>query len=385
MAGEGLWEVLSVDYTKCLTSLLRYAPHNEHLGDAEWEKLVDFCLAGLESQNSDESQFSIRSGDRSAPEDLLGINDSRSTPARLTPPPASRGRFMGNINVIGELVECLQLLTANPSAPIQAAAENILQGLVNFVTSATISGNAQQLAFSSINAVVLKVLFDQSDLVRTSMLSLSHAIRRLWSTKVQRFKDELLITLMVFMVVLFDIPHEEPSDTVTRSIEELLDTLHSEYLKRSEKDLLQIDDVTIDNIPVTKQRPIYGPRLGSSRSEHSWTVIWLIANLSRASVKLQIFSQPDGFVGESPSKRRRFNSGVDDIFRDAVSATGPRRICALQLVPFLVNERSIEQKDDLIQRLIPNILDDNSAVSSWSMVALSRSVGQFAGIRAFLI
>lgn len=375
--GEGLWDVLSVDYTKCLTSLVRYAPHNEHLGDAEWEKLIEFCLAVINTQEGDESQLSIR-GDNRSPEDLLDANNSRSTPVRLTTPaPAARRKSASNINInsIGEVVECVQLLTVSPSAPVQAAAETILQALVEFVkTSPAIAGNMQQLAFTSINAVALKILFDQSDLVRSSTLELIPVVRRLWPTKLPRLRDELLITMMVWTVVLFDEVQEDPSETVTRSIEDLVDTLHSEYLKRPEKDLLQIDDITLDSTPVKSNRPIYGPRLGSSRSEHNWTVLWSIANLSKLSGKLHIHTHDNDVADDKPSKRRRFNSEADDIFRDAVSATGTRRVCALQLVPLLVNERSIEQKEDLIQRLVPNILDDNSAVSSWTMVALARLV-----------
>ncbi|KAJ5408803.1 hypothetical protein N7509_002686 [Penicillium cosmopolitanum] len=374
--GEGLWDVLSVDYTKCLTSLLHYAPHSEHLGDAEWEKLIEFCLAVINTQEGDGSQLGIRSGNRSAPEDLLDANDSRSTPVRLTTPgPANRARSASNINAIGEVVECIQLLTVSPSAPVQAAAETILQALVEFViTCPAIAGNTQQLAFSSINAVALKVLFDQSDLVRSSTLGLIPVVRRLWPTKLMKLKDELLITLMVWMVVLFDGVHEDPSETVKRSIEDLIDTLHSEYVKRPEKDLLQIDDITLDSIPMENNRPVYGPRLGSSRSEHNWTVIWSIANLSKLSGNPQVHSPDNDVADDKSSKRRRFNSSIDDIFRDAVSATGTQRVCALQLVPFLVNERSIEQKEDLIQRLVPNILDDNSAISSWTMVALASLV-----------
>lgn len=382
--GEGLWEALSVDYTKCLASLLRYAPHNEHLGDAEWEKLIEFCLVVINTQEGDESQLSIRSGNRSAPDDLLDASDSRSTPVRLmTPAPATRGKSASNINVIGEVVECVQLLTVSPSAPVQASAETILQALVEFLrTSATIAGSTQQLAFSSINAVALKVLLDQSDLVRSTTLGLVPVIRRLWPTKLMRLREELLITLMVRMVVSFDGVDGDPPETVTQSIEDLIDTLHSEYLKRPEKDLLQIDDVTLDSTPVEDSRPVYGPRLGSSRSEHSWTVIWSIANLLKLAGKFQIHSHDNDVADDKSSKRRRFNYGVDDIFRDAVSATGTRRVCALQLVPFLMRERSIEQKEDLIQRLVPSILDDNSAISSWTMVALARSVTQYSRLNS---
>ncbi|KAJ5587425.1 uncharacterized protein N7459_003190 [Penicillium hispanicum] len=370
--GEGLWESLSVDYTKCLTSLLRYSPHTEHLGDSEWEKLIDFCLAAIELQESEESQLSIRSGHRSAPEDTLDASDSRSTPSRMTPAPTSREKSAGDRNAIGEVVVCIQLLTTSPSAPVQAAAENILNGLVEFVKSRSMmAGNAHQLAFSSINTVVSKVLFDQSELVRLSLLGLVPVIRRLWATKLQSLKDELLVCVMLCMVVLVHAARNDPSESLARLIEGLTESLFSEYVKRSEKELLQIDETVFYKTSVNQHRPIYGPRLGNTRSEHSWTVIWAIANLLKLSEDVAMCTLQHNSTHEASNKRQRFSSGIDDVLRDAVSATGSQRICALQLIPFLENEIELERKESLALRLVPHILDDNSAVSSWTMIALT--------------
>lgn len=90
LPGESLWEPLSVDYTKCLSALLGYRPHTEHLGDAEWEKLIGFCLAGISTPETEESQLSIRSGHRPAAEDPLDASDSLSTASRATPAPTPR-------------------------------------------------------------------------------------------------------------------------------------------------------------------------------------------------------------------------------------------------------------------------------------------------------
>ena len=373
--GEGLWELLSLDYTKCLASLLQYPSHTEHLGDAEWEKLIDFCLAAISSQGSDESQLSIRSGPRTAPEDSLDVSDGRSTSSRMTPAPAAREKFMGDRNAIGEVVMCIQLLTAGPGAPVQAAAENILQGLGEFVKSPSImAGNAHQLAFSSINAVVSKVLFDQSELVRSTLLGLIPVIRRLWTTKLQSLKDELLVTLMMCTVILVDDVQNNPSESLARSIDGLTESLYSEYIRRSEKELLQVDEVVFYQEPADQSRPIYGPRLGNPRSEHNWTVIWAIAALLKLSEDVTARVSSHDSAREASAKRQRFNSGIDDVFRDAVSGTGTRRICALQLIPFLGSTLDPERKESFLQQLVPSIIDDNGAISSWTMITLSRLV-----------
>jgi ataxia telangiectasia mutated family protein len=375
--GEGLWEPLSLDYTKSLASILRYRPHTEHLGENDWEKLIGFCLASIGLRENEESQLSIRSG-RSAPEDP-DASDSRSTPSRMTPTPVNRERHGGNRNSIEEVTVCIQLLTASPNFPLQAA-QCLIDGLVGFVESPsiTVAGNAHQLAFSSINAVVTKILFDQSKLVCSSLLGLLPVIRRLWATtKLQTLKDELLVTLMLSTVVLVDAAHKDPSDSLAPDIKKLANMLQSEYAKRSAKEVLQIDETNFFQNEAAFQRPIYGPRLGSARSEYNCTVIWMIAELLKLSDYINSRIKAVESRDEDSTKRQRFNSEIQDIFRDSISATGiTKRICALQLVPFLESEIDIETKETYLKRLILSISDDNSTVSSWTMVALTRCVCQ---------
>ncbi|KAJ5356009.1 hypothetical protein N7517_010618 [Penicillium concentricum] len=382
--GEGLWEPLSLDYTKCLASLLRYRPHTEHLDEEDWENLMSFCLASISPRENEDSQLSIRSGYRSVPEDQ-DASDSRSTPSRMTIAPTSVSREShGNRNVIEEVVICIQLLTACPNPPLQTTAQRILHGLSEFVES-PVAGNAHQLAFNSINAVVTKVMFDQSELVRSVLLGLVPVIRRLWATRLQILKDELLATLMLSMVVLVDIARKDPSESLAHDIEGLASTLHSEYVRRSEKEILQIDETTLYQNEACQSRPVYGPRLGTSRSEHHWTVLWLISKLLKLSEGIHTRIK-SGSARQGSSKRQRFSSEIQDIFRDSVSATGTRRLCALQLIPFLESEVDIETKEPFFMQLVLNITDGNGAVSSWSMVALTSiangASAQSPGIRS---
>jgi ataxia telangiectasia mutated family protein len=78
-------------------------------------------------------------------------------------------------------------------------------------------------------------------------------------------------------------------------------------------------------------------------------------------------------AGEIPSKKQRLNSASDEVFRDSVMSSGNRRVCALQLIPILLQSHlGIESKASLLQRLIPCILDDSGIIASWTMVAISR-------------
>ncbi|KAJ5782365.1 hypothetical protein N7457_004139, partial [Penicillium paradoxum] len=368
--GEGLWEPLSLDYTKCLTSLLRYRPHAEHLDGQDWENLISFCLASIALRENEESQLSIRSGHRSVLEDQ-DASDSRSTPSRMamTPAPISRDKLGGSRNVIEEVVICIQLLTTSPNPPLQTTAQSILAGLTEFVES-SVAGNAHQLAFNSINSVITKVLFDQSELARSALLGLVPVIRRLWATKLPTLKEELLATLVLLMVVLADTARKDPSESLAHDAEGLADMLHSEYVRRPEKEILQIDETTLYQNEACQSRPIYGPRLGLARSEHNWTIIWLIAELHKLSEDINTHIR-SGLPREGSNKRQRFSSEIQDIVRDSVSATSTKRICALQLIPFLESEIEVETKESFFKQLVLNISDPNGAVSSWTMIALT--------------
>jgi ataxia telangiectasia mutated family protein len=291
----------------------------------------------------------------------------------MTPAPGNREKFVGDRNTVGEVLACIQLLISSPTAPVQAAAESILQALVEFVKSPSLmAGNAHQLAFSSINTVVSRVLFDQSELAQSSLKDLIPVIRRLWSTKLQSLKDELLATIMLSLVIFADAAHKKPSESLFHSIEGLTSCLQSEYVKRSDRELLQADEIVFYQKGGHRDGPLYGPRLGNARSEHSWTVLWALANFLKLTAKVAV-QEPDHTVpGELPSKRQRLTSGIDDVFRDAISGTGAQRICALQMVPFLEADVDIDKKESFVQRAIPSILDDNSTVSTWTMIALTR-------------
>lgn len=374
--GEGLWEPLSVDYTKSLAALLRYPAHVEHLGDDQWATLMKFCLRGLGILDNDDSQLSMRNGRRSTLDGYFDAGNGRSTSSGMTPTLAIRERHAGDQSVTEEILVCIQLLTASPNAPVQGDAERILDGLAEFVKSAPVAGSAHQAAFHSINTVVTKALFDQSTLVRASLLELIPVIRRLWATKHTGLKDELLVTSLFCTIVLTDAARREPSESLAELVEGLADTLYSEYIKRPEKEILQLDELVFYQKDSTQLgKPIIRPRLGNAKSEHNWTIAWIIASLLQLTEEVTArLSTPETHL-EVPCKRRRFTSAVEDIFRNSFSSSGTKRLCSLQLVPFLVGGQiSFDSKASLLQRLIPNIVDDNVSQSSWTMLAIARCV-----------
>ncbi|RAQ73692.1 Serine/threonine-protein kinase tel1 [Aspergillus flavus] len=374
--GGSLFELLGVDYTKCLTALLNYPPHVEHLGASEWEKLMGFCLKIMNTQDYEDDRSHTGSDSRSTLDDFLGTGGT-PTPSRSMPTLTAREKPKRDKGAISEAVVCIQLLTASVNAPVQEPAAKILHGLVGYVKSSHITGSGHQSAFNSINSVIMRVLSDQSELVQSILLDLIPVICHLWATKLVGLKDELLVTIMLCIVLLTAATRQEPSELLSRYTEDLLGALYKEYIKRPEKDILQVDELVFhQKTSAAVDKILIWPRLESGKSEHNWTVIWAIANLVDLSEEITARSSSPRTSTETLNKRQRLTSMVDEIHRDCASSSGARRVCALQLIPLIPRHHaSVDSKSSLLLRLLPNILDENGILASWTMITIASLAG----------
>ncbi|RDW63035.1 DNA-binding protein kinase TEL1 [Aspergillus mulundensis] len=369
--GSAVFELFSVDYTKCLSTILHYPPHVEHLGAEEWKTVIDFCLNVINASNGDDSQPSTWSPHTSIMDDYLGASGGRSTPSRMTPTLAVREKSKGPTGAVEEAFTCIRILSGVSNAPLQEHAEDILRGLTKYVGSSPLAANGHQTAFGAINTVAMRIIFDNSEVIRDTLMDLLPVIRKHWITKLIGLRDELLVTMMMVVLVLTDESRRNPEETLLAAIDGLIDTLQREYFRRPEKDILQVDELVFDT-KAPGQHTMW-PRLESARSEHNWTVLWVMARLLELSEELATrLSSPPPAEDETPSKKQRLTSKIDDVFRDSAGPFGIRRICALQLVPFLPNHyASVDSKAASLERLIPNIYDDNATTSSWTMIAIA--------------
>ncbi|KAL2851506.1 hypothetical protein BJY01DRAFT_117027 [Aspergillus pseudoustus] len=368
-----LFELLGVDYIKCLSTILHYPPHVEHLGVEEWEKAVDFCLSIIGASDDEDNQQSTRSRPSSTLDEYLGASGGRSTLSRMTPSLAFKEKPKGPSGAVEEALQCIRMLAGVPNAPLQDYAESMLRGLTRYVASLPIGGSGHQTAFASMNALVMRVIFDNSDLARETLIDLVPIIRQHWATKLAGLKDELLSNTIFVVSILTDSIRKTPSEALRLAVEGLLNTLQSEYTRRSEKEILQVDDLVFSSNISTESKCFHlWPRLENTRSEHNWTVIWAIAQLVELSEELAARLSRSPAQGETPKKKQRLASKIDDIFRDSTESFGIRRICALQLTPFLLQNYAQNGTNlSLLKRLIPYILDDNPTISSWTMIAIS--------------
>jgi ataxia telangiectasia mutated family protein len=366
--GEGLWEYLANDYIKCLRALLEYPTHVEHLGESEWLDTMSFCLRCLGLIENNANQLSIRTSHRSSSEALAASN-SRSTPSRtLSGRNVASPSSQNSRTIVDETVVCVQLLTASPNAPIGEVSERVLNGLLDYLISSAATNAIP--AFKAINTILTKVMWDQSTFVGDFILELIPVNRRLWTTKSTTLKDEILISMVLCMDLLHSTVQSSPNQATIESLQGLETVLQSDYVRRSERDLLQIEDLIFyqTNWPNPRCQN-FGPRLGNIKSEHNWTLVWTISCILAILDDLLGHLPIDASDNDMPNKRQRLSSRIGDVARDCISSTGTRKAFSLQLLSFLEHRMTTETKATLLESLAVNIVDDNSYVATWTLLS----------------
>jgi serine-protein kinase ATM len=366
-----LRELLSLDYIKCLRSILEYPPHTEHLSDEVWTEATNFCLLYLGHTATGEPELTIRTNRHSSSERLDSNVGNVMSFGSISNHTVRSARNSMNELVIEEIVICIQLLTSSPNAPIPSSAEKLLNGLSHFLSSSS-TEYSQQATLKAVNSIILQVLFDQSTLVKEIFLDIIPVLRRLWTGKLSGLKDEVLITIMLCTDLLQDNNQISLRPLNVELIEGLADVMLSEYIKRPERELLQMDDVIFyQKSTSVADTQFIGPRFGSLKSEQNWTVSWTIARLLSLVDERndRYYTSP---VDDIPNKRPRLTSRIDGVFQDAASGIGNIKTCSLQLLVFIPCRMGAEEAKTLIDKLMGIIMDDNDFQASWAFLALTR-------------
>ncbi|GBF60735.1 serine/threonine-protein kinase [Trichophyton mentagrophytes] len=372
--GEGLWESLSADYIKTLRVILQYPPHVEHLSKDVWCNLLEFCLQGLGlTGDSNSLQMSIRRGRSIPPEEFS--QSSRSTPhptSAQSSYPSSKQDSRGSSE---DLEVCIQLLVSCPGMPVLENAPKLFHNLSKYLTSLNPMGSAPHAAFTALNTTLSIAILENITLVQDTLCAVIPTIRRYWSTKSVVLKEEMLATLLIGKEILCRRGQTLQPELDIEIIQGIVDRLHSEYVRLPEREALQLDDLTfsLHNIPTHVGLQFISPNTGVSKAMQNWTILSLIAAFSRLIDDYHSREKRDLAEEKSFNKKQHLLSRIDDILMDASRPTGNSRICALQLIPFIVSEKEPEvgSLSTLLGQLVKNTLDDNVVVASWSIVAIA--------------
>lgn len=365
---------LTDDFIKILKIILEHPAHVEHLRDRKWRTLADFLIQGLSQYTLDEEIPSSGTtastpSQRSRNGHITSFRTSQSSGARATRRESGRSAEY--------LFSCLDLLTSATNAPVTSKAALIFEFVIRFLNSSISSGSLHQVAFKCLNNVLARAATENSKLAQKILLETIPTIRRLWSSKNLLLRDEMLITLVLSKDIVMALPSTNPGDDVASSLSNLSETVATEYSRRNERDVLQLDEILFvrENGRQVMSLDSFCVRAEHTRGTFNWATLCVIAFLA---LTVDRFHQVAHKLraNETPSKRRKMEKGVDDVFRQSLSASPMNKLRALQTIPFLMDESPAASDSfiNLMARFNDQILDEDPAIASWTMVAISRQV-----------
>ncbi|KAK3683108.1 Serine/threonine-protein kinase tel1 [Vermiconidia calcicola] len=389
LPGGQLCEPIALDYARCLRALLSYQAHVEHLRDQERERTARFCVECIHNADCDVEDDDAASGAEIHPtaDAFTGLS-YRSSRSHLKDSGGSQGGRSLEKQIAEEMVVCLSLLTAAPNASHGTSTATLLWALIDFLKKTSVTGRAHQDAFAAINHILAWTRTEDIGLTRKATGSIVRLIRFYWSIKSSSpLKDEMLITCSYLRPYFFSAMQHDDGLTARPELSSLLDVMKMEYGKRQDRDQLHVEDLRFEFADMPSRRmnsihtAIFGLRCGNTRAEGNWATVDTLSSLSNVlsnrSCDEASSDEEDG-LSPRPRKRQRLTDEFDENFASSISGSTPSRVCALQILMFLAQQKAFSSKQILktIDKLSVSCAEDNALVASWALLALASFASQ---------
>ena len=365
----GLCIPLQSSYLRTFRVVLQVSSHGEHLKPEKWQVLVDFLLECVAFVFDAESVAESHESLRESTADLrngahLSLRTSQASLSRLA---ATRDKVL-----IRDILTSLKYLVSVSNAPLLRRAEGILSVLLPYVKSST---RSFEPAVEIINSLLITLRVENVAIMKHTLTDLIPTIRRLWKTKSNSLREQLLTTLILSDDLLLQTL--QPTWLLEADLlESLLSSLRSDYQLSNARDRLQLEHLTFR--PPVGQRCFllltFAPRLNSSEAISSWTQLWTIATLVLALENQR--PQHDGGLDlslDGPRKRAKVTSDLQEVIYAALNSSGNERVVALQTLTFLTNRSSAARTLTMSQlpAFIDMMSEQDLSVVCWSHLLLS--------------
>ena len=368
-----------------MRAIFEHQPHVEHLRD--WKEFLDFCLGGIRIHlEAVDLSTSMISNGRSAT-DTQNASAAR-TAKSFTSQPGNRG--IAHSSPCAEFIMCVRWLVQAPNAPLENERAAILSAMVDFLHSAQLVGRGHQDAFVAINLVLARIANDHGIIVRSTILELVPLIKELWSNRRSAMREEMLTTLIYSEAHIESLIGEPDKVSFRTVVENLIEVMMTEYSKRPEKDILQLNDLSF-RLPCTDRggsspTQTQAFHLQSLRAESQWALVYLLASFS---VTIDQSTQHDAEQDQDmdvememdqnlPNKKAKRAPVFDDHLRRISLGLPSSRTCYLQLVSFMLTQESFDAKalSGVLERVSGFLGDSNQVISSWAMLCLTCCIYQ---------
>lgn len=373
-------EPIALDYAKCLNLIVSYPPHAEHLPVDDWQEVAQFCIDRLRGHDEELEQdlspeASIKDSHKSLEE--LSLRLSKST-NRKNQAAHHRGPAK---QFATELLSCLRHLVEVPAAPLESVSDGICSTIIPYLEAVRSVSNSEVDALTIVNIFLAYGRVEATDLVVRLCPRLLNIARHQWPSKSIMFNNGLLNMLVMIL------PHTKHGLNrshagIRESVKALSETLLSEYSKRAEKDQLRMEDLDLRTTESTSDlsNAIIALRDGEPRTEANWTILtvltWYSSSWNPVHDEEESLANDDNDNdNERPSRKRlRHTHWIDELVGMTRSIQISQKVCALQLLTMmnLLLPSTGETISQTIDSVLPNLGDDNSAVASWGLLALTR-------------
>lgn len=363
-----LCEPLKNDYLKSFRILLSHAPHGEHMRHKQWQSYVDFALVSL---SCDLDSSPVANSFTSSRDTSLASRNGQHLSVRLSQRSGGGvGKEVASYN--DDIIAALKHLTAVPNAPIMSRAPAIVETIQDFLN---VAARAQEEAFETLNNIIFVSLTEDVVFTQTLVSGLIPIMRRLWSTRSIILREQMLTALFTCRFLFLAENDTWPSIESTK-LGLLLNTILSEYRTRNERDLLHFDNM--QPVAPTGSNPLqlthFKPIRSSAKALSCWmtlsTIACLVLGLSRQTHSIN----PTNPAEESPRKRQKIQTPLEELLQLAVEGTGQEKLVALQIVLFIFDQPQTTQAawPQGLLRLLPDLGQEDTAIQTWVYLVLAR-------------
>lgn len=385
-----LFKPLARDYSRTVAVLLSYPPHLENLAISDasgWLACVDFAVTGILRllEGTGLTPFAVALSDRESPAPNSGIPSSASHANGRSQTVKHRVSSSLLQSELPSLVQCLLSLMSASNAFYLERSKQIYDVVLLILRLRIHSQKLNRMLFAILNNILSRTVGNDPAVGRAIATEVVPLLRYCWQPRaidndemLFSVRDEMLKTMHGVHLYIDSLLQDGSSSTLLDDVEDLLDTLWTEYSRRSQQSRLRQEDLTFSSAPVPAghfRTPLFALRPFAQDAERRWAMIESMSCLEIMVLRhaKSTNRRPDT-TEEQPRKRQRLSGGTYRMQQKMMSSDDSVKLTALQLLPFYLPTSTITAEDlaEFVDNLMPMISEKQGLLSSWAMIACAR-------------
>ncbi|KKA29316.1 hypothetical protein TD95_002381, partial [Thielaviopsis punctulata] len=343
-----------------------------------WSTCMDFCVDVI---NKSLEEFQSNPEGSPHPSSSLGGNSSLHSPhgSRMSL------KWMGiSFTDLQLILECMHHLVLAPTAHIRLLLTGIIKAITQIVQHHNLAvGRTPQYVFGTLSVTMMRIQADDIVSARVVTEKVLPHLRYWWQPDkpekeetVKSSRDEILKTLFLMQPYLEKISKENPPPEFSADIEDLLDTLWTEYSRREERSRLQLQDISFGSVKPAAydfQTPLFSLYYRGLGEDRSWATLECLAFLEEVFYHISKSLGSEEITSQEPQHKRRRLVDYNRLHQRLKTPDLGIQTTALQLVSFLAQSTVFSDEDiwSLLNDCSNLVSHKSFTTASWALVACS--------------